>query len=55
MIVCICNNVSEDEISTCINEGQTLDECVLRLHLGEYCQKCLDVLPKLFPEEDSKE
>jgi len=52
MIVCICNNVTEGEIAACINEGQTLEECVLHLHVGEYCQKCLEILPNLFPEEE---
>jgi bacterioferritin-associated ferredoxin len=55
MIVCICNKVSEEDIETCLYEGQTLEEIKVRLHIGEYCQKCLEVLPELFPELENNE
>jgi bacterioferritin-associated ferredoxin len=41
MIVCICNNISEHQIQECIQEGHTLEEIKLRLHLAEYCGKCI--------------
>lgn len=44
MIVCICNNISEQEIKTCLDENLSLEEVCLRLHIGEYCGRCLSWL-----------
>jgi bacterioferritin-associated ferredoxin len=51
MIICVCNNISLKEIQACLDEGQTLEEIQSRLHLGEYCGKCLEYMLELMKDD----
>lgn len=52
MIICICNNISEHDIKTELDSGQSLEEVIIRLHIGEYCKKCIEYLNTQYADKD---